>query len=47
MLLTTNSTLAANHDAYELAVYDGKPWLFAVEPTTSMVSARQLCIPQS
>lgn len=40
-----NATAA--HDAYELAVLDGSPWIIGVDPTTSNVYGRRLCTPGS
>jgi len=35
----------ALHDSFELAVYDGSPWIFAVDPQSANVYGRRLCVP--
>jgi hypothetical protein len=38
---------SALHDGFELAIYDGAPWVFAVDPATANLSGRKLCVPST
>jgi hypothetical protein len=42
-VLTRTLDVSATAGGYELATYDGAPWIFGVDPSTSGVYARRLC----
>ncbi|MBS1123708.1 MAG: hypothetical protein H6Q90_5936 [Deltaproteobacteria bacterium] len=47
ILLLRRLAASALHDSFELAVYDGSPWVFAVDPQSSNVYGRRLCLPST